>query len=121
MQTKQVLEKIVKRFQPFVVTTSGGYSVSIQSVNHLLAGKASIVIMDSDGFFEFIPIEQVTRISTKEGDVLLEAPTSLLESLGRPLPDSCESSEHCLRTGTSRVSPKAITIKYPVYNILATS
>jgi len=84
MQTKQVLEKIVKRFQPFVVTTSGGYSVSIQSVNHLLAGKASIVIMDSDGFFEFIPIEQVTRISTKEGDVLLEAPTSLLESLGAP-------------------------------------
>ena len=74
MQTKQILEKIVKRFRPFVVTASSdGYSVSIQSLNHLLVGKDSIVIMDSEGLFEFIPIEQVTRISTKEGDVLLEA------------------------------------------------
>jgi hypothetical protein len=31
------------------------------------------VIMGSEGLFEFIPIEQVKRISTKEGDVLLEA------------------------------------------------
>ena len=74
MQTKQILEKIVKRFRPFVVTTSDGYSVSIESVNHLLVGKDSIVIMDSEGLFEFIPMEQVTRISTKEGDGLLEAP-----------------------------------------------
>ena len=72
MQTKQILEQIVKRFRPFVVTTSDGYSVSIH-LNHLLVGKDSIVIMDSEGLFEFIPIEQVTRISTKEGDVLLEA------------------------------------------------
>jgi len=84
MQTKQILEQIVKRFRPFVVTTSDGYSVSIH-LNHLLVGKDSIVIMDSEGLFEFIPIEQVTRISTKEGDVLLEAPTSLLESLGAPI------------------------------------
>lgn len=72
MQTKQILDKIVKRFRPFVITTSDGYSVSIQRVNHLLVGKDSIVIMDSEGLFEFIPIEQVTRISTKEGDVLME-------------------------------------------------
>jgi hypothetical protein len=55
MQTKQILEKIVKRFRPFVVTASDGYSVSIESLNHLLVGKDSIVIMDSEGLFEFYP------------------------------------------------------------------
>jgi hypothetical protein len=74
VQTKQILEKIVKRYRPFVVNKSDGYSASIESVNHLLVGKDSVVIMDSEGLFEFIPMEQVTRISTKEGDVLLEAP-----------------------------------------------
>jgi hypothetical protein len=74
VQTKQILEQIVKRFRPFVVATPDGYSVFIQSLNHLLVGKDSIVIIDSEGLFEFIPIEQVTRISTKEGGMLLEAP-----------------------------------------------
>ena len=71
MSTKRTLERIVHRFRPFVITTSDGYSVSIQSLNHLLVGKDSIVIMDSEGLFEFVPMEQITRISTKEGDVLL--------------------------------------------------
>ena len=72
MSTKRILERIVQRFRPFVITTSDGYSVSIQSLNHLLLGKDSIVIMDSEGLFEFVPMEQITRISTKEGDVLLD-------------------------------------------------
>lgn len=72
-EVKQVLEQLVKRFEQFVITTDDGYSGAVQSANHILVGKSSVVVMDVNGLFEFIPFEHISRVSNKNGDTLISA------------------------------------------------